>query len=150
MAQYLVLFGGGASGWRADRDALTAAIRSWWPDAEADSTDRGEARSSCWRFETEKGPGEAYLHQDGTCLHLDVCREDAVRLAIAFRGLAPADPDVIFCDEGYTFDIRLGPEVTDAELTALLNDARPPQRVRSATSTLPPRAGQPWSWTERC
>ncbi|WP_329035680.1 hypothetical protein OHT61_05920 [Streptomyces sp. NBC_00178] len=123
MAQYLVLVDGGARGWRVDRDALTAAIRSRWPDAEADAAHRGEARSGCWRFETGKGPGEAYLHQDGTCLYLDVRHEDAVRLATTFRRLAPADLDLIFCDEGYTFDVRLGPEATDAELTALMNDA---------------------------
>lgn len=71
----------------------------------------------------EHGPGEAYLHQDGTCLYLDVWHEDAAWLAVVFRRLAPADLDLIFCDEGYNFDIRLRPEATDAELTALMNDA---------------------------
>ncbi|MFD5057910.1 hypothetical protein [Streptomyces sp. NPDC058394] len=122
MAQFLVLIDGEAGGWRVDREALTAAIRARWSDVEVDSTHRSEVRSSCWYFETENGPGEAYLHQDGTCLYLDVWQEDAAWLAVVFRRLAPADLDLIFCDEGYNFDVRLRTEATDAELTALMND----------------------------
>jgi len=122
MAQFLVLVDGEAGGWQVDREALTAAIRARWSDVEVDSTYRSEVRSNCWYFETKNGSGEAYLHQDGTCLYLDVWHEDAAWLAVAFRRLAPADLDLIFCDEGYNFDIRLRPEVTDAELTALMND----------------------------
>lgn len=123
MAHFLVLVDGEAGGWQVDREALTAAIRARWSDVEVDSTHRSEVRSSCWYFETEHGPGEAYLYQDGTCLYLDVWHEDAAGLAVVFRRLAPADLDLIFCDEGYNFDVRLRPEATDAELTALMNDA---------------------------
>jgi hypothetical protein len=123
MAQFLVLVDSEAGGWQVNRKALTATIRTWWSDVEVDSTHRSEVRSMCWYFETENGPGEAYLHQDGTCLYLDVWHEDAAWLAVAFRRLAPADLDLIFCDEGYTFDIRLRPEAADAELGALMNDA---------------------------
>lgn len=66
MAHFLVLVDGEAGGWRVDREALTEAIRARWSDVEVDSTRRSEVRSSCWYFETENGPGEAYLHQDGT------------------------------------------------------------------------------------
>ncbi|MGW1538915.1 hypothetical protein ACWCPM_01230 [Streptomyces sp. NPDC002309] len=78
---------------------------------------RSEARSFGWSFETDDGPGEAYLHEDGTCLYLDLRYEDAAWLAVVFRRLAPAHLDVVFCDEGYTFDLRLLTEATDAELT---------------------------------
>ncbi|MFC9622763.1 hypothetical protein ACFTXM_23135 [Streptomyces sp. NPDC056930] len=123
MAQFLVLVDGEAGGLRVGREALTAAIRARWSDVEVDSTHRSEVRSSCWYFETKSGPGEAYLHQDGTCLYLDVWHEDAAWLAVVFRRLAPADVDLIFCDEGYNFDVRLRPEATDAELIALMNGA---------------------------
>ncbi|WP_406465063.1 hypothetical protein OHB07_29420 [Streptomyces sp. NBC_00111] len=43
-------------------------------------------------------------------------------MAVAFRRLAPADLDLISCDEGFTFDVRLRAEATDAERTALMND----------------------------
>ncbi|WP_432189934.1 hypothetical protein [Streptomyces sp. Tue6028] len=88
-----------------------------------ESSHPSEVRSLLWEFETQQGPGEAYLHQDGTCLYMDVWQADAVRLAIAFRELAPADLDVVFCDQGYTFDVQLRAGTTEAELTDLVNAA---------------------------
>ncbi|MFM9633188.1 MULTISPECIES: hypothetical protein [Streptomyces] len=120
MATFMVLVDGEASGWGADREALTAAIRDGWAGVETDSTPRSEARSYCWSFESEDGPGEAYLHEDGTCLFLDSSESDAVRLAVVFRRLTPGDLDLVFCDEGYNFDVRLRSDVTDAELIELM------------------------------
>ncbi|WP_432151510.1 hypothetical protein [Streptomyces sp. bgisy029] len=122
MAQFLVLVDGEAGGWQVDREALTAAIRARWSGVEVDSTHRSEVRSSCWYFKTENGSGEAYLHQDGTCLYLDAWQEEAAWWAVVFRRLAPADLDLIFCDEGYNFEVRLRTEATDAELTALMSN----------------------------
>jgi hypothetical protein len=118
---FLVLADGDADGWHVDREVLTEAIRARWTDVEIDSTQRGEAQSILWDFETENGPGEAYLHADGTCLYMDVWQEDAVWLAIAFRELAPTDLDLVFCDEGYTFDVQLRAGATEGELSDLVN-----------------------------
>jgi len=120
---FLVVVEGDVGGWRIDRDALTDAIRARWPRVEIDSTLRSEVRSLIWQFETENGPGEAYLHEDGTCLYMDVWEEDAIWLAIVFRELTPMDLDLVFCDEGYTFDVRLRAGTTEAELTDLVNAA---------------------------
>ncbi|CAL9329970.1 hypothetical protein SUDANB6_00052 [Streptomyces sp. enrichment culture] len=120
---FLAVVEGDAGGWRIDRDALTDAIRARWPEAEIDSTHRSGARSLTLQFKTENGPGEAYLHEDGTCLYMDVWEEDAIWLAIVFRRLAPTDLDLVFCDEGYTFDVRLRAGTTEAELTDLVNAA---------------------------
>ncbi|MFD9908499.1 hypothetical protein [Streptomyces sp. NPDC059063] len=123
MAQFLVLVDAEPDGWRVDRDALTVAIRDRWADVGIDSTRYSKARSFCWSFATGNGPGEAYLHEDGTCLYVDALLEDAAQLAISFRRLTPPDVDVVFCDEGYTFDIRLRPGVTDGDLADLVNSA---------------------------
>lgn len=120
---FLVVVEGDAGGWRIDRDALTDAIRAQWSGVEIDSMHRSGVRSLVWRFEAENGPGEAYLHEDSTCLYMDVRQEDAVRLAIVFRGLTPANLDLVFCDEGYAFDVRLRAGTTEAELTDLVNAA---------------------------
>ncbi|MEU3342397.1 hypothetical protein [Streptomyces sp. NPDC006668] len=120
---FLAVVEGDAGGGRIDRDGLTAAIRARWAGVEADSTQRSEVRSLICQFETESGPGEAYLHEDGTCLYMDVREEDAIWLAIVFRRLAPTDLDLVFCDEGYTFDVRLRVGTTEAELTDLVNAA---------------------------
>lgn len=120
---FLVVVEGDADGWRIDRDALTDAIRARWAEVEIDSTHQSEVRSLIWEFETENGPGEAYLHGDGTCLYMDVWEEDAIWLAIAFRGMTPEDLDLVFCDEGYTFAIHLQTGTTQTELTDLVNTA---------------------------
>ncbi|MEU2290862.1 hypothetical protein ACFY9H_09495 [Streptomyces bacillaris] len=44
-------------------------------------------------------------------------------MAITFRGLTPMHLDLVFCDEGYTFDVRVPTGTTAAELTALVNAA---------------------------
>jgi hypothetical protein len=120
---FLAVVKGDVGGWRIDRDALTDAIRARWSEVEIDSVRRSEVRSLIWQFETESGPGEAYLHEDGTCLYMDVWEEDAIWLAIVFRGLTPMDVDLVFCDEGYTFDVHLRAGTTEAELTDLVNAA---------------------------
>ena len=82
---------------------------------------RGPA-SILWTLETEEYRGEAYLHEDGTCLYMDVPEQDpAMRLAIVFRRLAPAGLDLVFCDEGYNFDVRLRADASDAELIEVMS-----------------------------
>ncbi|MET8138600.1 hypothetical protein ABZV24_43255 [Streptomyces sp. NPDC005251] len=120
---FLAVVEGDAGGWRIDRDALTNAIRARWPGVEIDSMHRSEVRSLIWQFKTENGPGEAYLHEDGSCLYMDVWEEDAIWLAIVFRRLTPMGLDLVFCDEGYNFDVRLRAGTTEAELTDLVNAA---------------------------
>jgi hypothetical protein len=64
-------------------------------ETEIDSIHRSEVRSLVWQFDTENGPGEAHLHEDDTCLYMDVSEEDAIWLAIVFRGLTL--PDLTWC-----------------------------------------------------
>ncbi|MGA5729228.1 hypothetical protein ACPCI1_11355 [Streptomyces seoulensis] len=118
---FLAVVEGDTGGWRIDRDGLTDAIRARWSGVEIDSTQGSEVRSRIWQFETEEGQGEVYLHEDGTCLYMDVWQEDAIWLAIVCRRLTPLGLDLVFCDEGYTFDVRLPAGTTEAELTGLVN-----------------------------
>ncbi|MFB7031653.1 MULTISPECIES: hypothetical protein [unclassified Streptomyces] len=71
----------------------------------------------------ENSPGEAYFHEDGTRLYLDVWEEDATWLAVAFCGLILIHLDLVFCDEGHTFDVRVPVGTTEAEPAALVNAA---------------------------
>ncbi|MFJ4797138.1 hypothetical protein [Kitasatospora purpeofusca] len=122
MATFMVLVEGEASGWRFDREALTSAIRDRWPDVEIDPTHHSVARSFCWSFETHDGPGEVYLHEDGTGIYMNLPQHDAVRLAAVIRRLTPTDLALVFCDEGYNFDVRLRSDTTDTELIKTMND----------------------------
>ncbi|MER8231656.1 hypothetical protein [Streptomyces sp. NPDC094049] len=121
--EFMVVVEGDAGGWKVDREALTEVIRAHWPDVRTDRTDRSEVRSVIWEMETEYGWGEAYLHRDGTCLYLDVWEKDAIRLATAFRHLTPPHLRLVFCDEGYSYDVRVPAGATEEELAELVRTA---------------------------
>ncbi|MFK0110170.1 hypothetical protein [Streptomyces sp. NPDC091217] len=118
---FVAVIEGDAGTRRADPDAPTAAIRARWAATEIDSSHRSEVRSPIREFDTDNGPGEAYLHEDGTCLYTDVWKEDAIRLAITFRRPTPMHLDPAFRDERYIFDTRLHARTTEAEPTAPVN-----------------------------
>ncbi|MFI8207316.1 hypothetical protein [Streptomyces sp. NPDC085937] len=120
---FLVVVEGDVGGWHVDRGALTEAVRVRWPEVAVDTSGRSEVRAVVWKFDTDNDPGEAYLHEDGSCLYVDASEDDAIWLATAFRRLTPFDLDVVFCDDGYTFDVRLRAGTTEAELTALVRAA---------------------------
>ncbi|KAB2589699.1 hypothetical protein [Streptomyces arboris] len=120
---FVVVVEGEAGGWSVDRGALTEVIRARWTGVEIDSSARSGVRSLIWEFDTANGPGEAYLHEDGTCLYMDVWEEDAIWLVTAFRRLTPIHLDLVFCDESYTFDVRVSAGTTEAELMALVSAA---------------------------
>lgn len=119
----MVFVDGDSGGWSADTDVLTAAIEAGWTGVEVDPLARSVVRSYCWEFDTDEYQGEVYLHEEGTCLYMDAPEADVMRLAIVFRRLAPADLELVFCDEGYNFDIRLCEEATDTELIDLMSNA---------------------------
>ncbi|MFI9801229.1 MULTISPECIES: hypothetical protein [unclassified Streptomyces] len=54
---------------------------------------------------------------------LAVVEDDAIWLAAAFRRMTPFHLDLVFCDDGYTFDVRVRAGTTEAELTALVRAA---------------------------
>ncbi|MGA5194074.1 hypothetical protein [Streptomyces exfoliatus] len=107
----------------SDRRALTEVIRARWAEVGIDSSARRAVRSLIWGLDTAIGPGEAYLHEDGPCLYVDVWEKDAVWLAIAFRRLIPLRLDLVFCDEGCTFDVRVPAGTPEAELMTLVRSA---------------------------
>jgi hypothetical protein len=119
----MVFVDGDSGGWRADAAVLTAAIEAGWAGVEVDPVARSAVRGYGWEFDTDEYQGEAYLHEEGTCLYMDAPEVDVMRLAIVFRRLAPADLELVFCDEGYNFDLRLRWEATDAELIELISKA---------------------------
>ncbi|MBZ9593492.1 hypothetical protein K7B06_00010 [Streptomyces erythrochromogenes] len=121
MATFMALFDGATTPWRADPVALTPPIRALWPDAEVDAPHRSEACGFRWTAETEEGPVEAYLHEDGTCLYLDTSLADAARLACLFRRFVPPDIELVLCDVGYNFHLALMPGIANTELIAQMH-----------------------------
>ncbi|MFE6039860.1 hypothetical protein [Streptomyces sp. NPDC056452] len=116
MATYLALFDDSRTTWRIEPSALTPALQDIWADTITDPTIRSEVRGFTWSFWTSSGPAEACLHTDGTCLYIDAALADAAQIACVFRHYVPGSIEMIFCDQGYNFDLAMTPDTTPAEL----------------------------------
>lgn len=105
---YLAVFEG-KSGHFVDRDALTRALRSDWPDVHvsvthADAPGR-EVRDVVWTYREDGRELEGGSHVDGTCLYLDGPFGLAVRFAVWYRALVSPAEELVFCDDSYSFDV---------------------------------------------
>ncbi|MEU0682064.1 MULTISPECIES: hypothetical protein [Streptomyces] len=92
-----------------DRDDLTRALRTHWPDARISVTSPDapgrEVRDVTWQYEEAGDRLEGRSHADGTCLYLEGPLHLAVRFACWYRRLVPAAEELIFCDDTYGFAI---------------------------------------------
>ncbi|MFD0078683.1 hypothetical protein ACFVIY_40570 [Streptomyces sp. NPDC127166] len=116
MATFLVLFDDFGTTWRVEPSVLTPVLQGIWADTVIDPTVRSEARGFTWSSQTSCGSAETYLDTDGTCLYIDAALTDAARIACVFRDCVPGSIEVIFCDQGYNFDLVITPDTTPAEL----------------------------------
>ncbi|MBM9508013.1 hypothetical protein [Actinacidiphila acididurans] len=100
---------------------MTPLITDLWGDVEVDGTRRSEVCAFRWSFSTDEGPGEVCMPEDGTGLYLDATLPDSARLACSMRAFVPDDVEMVFCDEGYTFDVLVSPGASVAELIIEVN-----------------------------
>ncbi|MEU9158502.1 hypothetical protein [Streptomyces sp. NPDC048417] len=124
MAAFMAFFDGSTTTWRVSSAAVTSGITELWAEVEADPTQRSEVCAFSWSFCTDEGPGEVLLPDDGTGLYLDAALADSAQVACLLRRLMPDSVELVFCDQGYNFDVRVQPGVTAAELIADV-DAQP-------------------------
>ncbi|MEX3101911.1 MULTISPECIES: hypothetical protein [unclassified Streptomyces] len=124
MAAFMAFFDGSTTTWRVSSAAVTSGITELWPEVEADPTQLSEVRAFRWSFCTDEGQGEVLLPEDGTGLYLDAALADSAHVACLLRRLMPASVELVFCDQGFNFDVRVQPGVTAAELIADV-DAQP-------------------------
>ncbi|MFZ4191464.1 hypothetical protein [Streptomyces pseudogriseolus] len=111
---YLALFEDKSRGVR--RSDLIAALERDWPTAVIrERHGSQEFRDVVWSYTDDSQELEGYSHMDGTCIYLDSPLGLAARFALWFRGLVAADIDLVFCDDGYSFDgiIEMGMSVDD-------------------------------------
>lgn len=122
MAAFMAFFDGSTTTWRVSSAVVTAAITDLWSEVEVDPTRRSEACAVSWSFSTDKGPGEVFMPEDETGLYLDAALADSAQLACMLRQWMPDSVDLVFCDQGYNFDVRVGPGATAAELIEEVDD----------------------------
>jgi hypothetical protein len=111
-------------GWSLTRDDLVREIRERWPDATVQTADvlseTDPARDVVWHTGTGSERVDGSSHVSGQCIYVDG-QNDAVAPVVAwYRQLVPADQEVIFCDDTYSFDLQLEPNVTPASISEYL------------------------------
>lgn len=100
-------------------DTLANALRTDWPQATVRRNDPPagtEVRDVEWELPYGTEQVEGHSHVDGTCIYLDGPIDPVAQLALWYRGLVPEGIDVIFCDEGYAFDVAVSASTTKEEL----------------------------------
>ncbi|MET9654615.1 hypothetical protein ABZZ44_30695 [Streptomyces sp. NPDC006460] len=113
---FMAFFDGAATTWRADPAALTSAIRDRWDDLEVDSRHRSEVAAYSWTFRADDGPVDVFFAEDGTGLYVDAALPDAAEVACLLRRFVPEDVALVFCDQGYSFDVWISSGSTAADL----------------------------------
>ncbi|MDT0268766.1 hypothetical protein RM844_20985 [Streptomyces sp. DSM 44915] len=124
MATYLAFFDGSTTPWRLDAAEVTTALAGSWGAVDAAPIRFAERPAVRWVVPTDDGPGEVVLPENGTGLYFDASLPDSARLAALLRRLVPDAVELVFCDQGYYFDVRVQPGTTAAELLAEV-DAQP-------------------------
>ncbi|MFD7867888.1 hypothetical protein [Streptomyces sp. NPDC057682] len=124
MAAFMAFFDGSTTTWRVSSAAVTSGITDLWAEVEADPTQRSEVCAFSWSFCTDEGPGEVFLPEGGTGLYVDAPLAESAQVACLLRRLMPDSVELVFCDQGYYFDVRVQPGATAMELIAEV-DAQP-------------------------
>lgn len=109
--------------WRLEREALARALASDWPQAHVELASPGASGSDVrdveWNYRSEVGELEGYAHSDGRGIYLEGPIEVVADFVVWYRGLVPAEEQVIFCDDSYSFDGAVPPNAERGDVIAI-------------------------------
>lgn len=115
---YLAVFD--SNKWRLERDALARALARDWPQARVKLATPGsigsDVRDVEWVYRSEL---EGYAHADGQGIYLEGLIDIVADFVVWYRRIVPADEQVIFCDDSYSFDGVVPPNATQSDVIAL-------------------------------
>ena len=107
--------------WRLEPRAFVAALRRRWPDAEVRLRVAGNEDSTL-DFTLPSGEGYpllCYLSADGQAVWISGATiAEAAEIAVWFRVLVPAEQELLFYDQAFSFDVPLTPGMTPAQVEA--------------------------------
>ncbi|WP_326652289.1 MULTISPECIES: hypothetical protein [unclassified Streptomyces] len=116
---YLVVFD--SEKWSVGQDALVSSLTTEWPAAAVrrrELDEGAEVRDVEWEVQRGDEEVEGYTHVDGRCIYLDGNIGLVADFALWYRKLVPKEIEVVFCDDGYSFDVAVDETSTREELVA--------------------------------
>jgi hypothetical protein len=107
--------------WRLDPREFVAALRHRWPDAEIRLRAAGDEHAPL-DFTLPSGEGHPLLcdlSADGHAVWISGATiAQAAEIAVWLRGLVPAEQELLFYDQAFSFDVPLTPGMTPAQIEA--------------------------------
>ena len=119
---YLAVVQGDA--WSLTRDDLVRELRERWPDATVQMADVSSmadpARDVVWHIGAGLDRVDGSSHVSGQSIYVDGQNDAVAPVVVWYRRLVPADQEVVFCDDVYSFDLQLAPDVTPTAILEYL------------------------------
>jgi YD repeat-containing protein len=106
--------------WRFDPDDFERLLRERWPDAEITRFDDPDFLTALdFRVRLEDGTVvDGNLGRDGQIVGLDGDIPESAAVAAWVRSVVPAEQELIFMDQGYSFDIPLTDGIEPEQIVA--------------------------------
>jgi hypothetical protein len=106
--------------WRFDPDDFERLLRERWPDAEVKRfEDPGFLTALDFRVRLEDGRAvDGNLGRDGQIVGLDGDIPESAEVAAWVRSVVPSQQELIFWDQGYSFDVPLTEGIRPEQIVA--------------------------------
>ncbi|WP_418277037.1 hypothetical protein ACNHYB_03745 [Isoptericola jiangsuensis] len=75
-----------------------------------------QTRALVWSDVVAREEVEGSFHVDGTCVYLESTSSAAANFAAWYRGLFPAEVDLVMCDDIYSFSIHITSGASASEI----------------------------------
>ncbi|MEU0273486.1 hypothetical protein [Streptomyces sp. NPDC006307] len=105
--------------WSVGQDVLVASLAAEWPDATVrrrELPDGYEVGDIEWELRRGDAELEGRSYVDGRGVTLDGDIRLVAEFALWYRKLVPAGTDLVFCDQGYHFDVTIDATTTHDDL----------------------------------
>jgi hypothetical protein len=105
--------------WRIDPEEFETHLRERWPDAEVWPGDPDSQRALTFELPSlGEVPPRGRLMRDGQVVGLDGDVPESAEVASWFREVVPAQQELVFWDQEYSFHVPLTEGVTRDEIVA--------------------------------
>jgi hypothetical protein len=105
--------------WSIDPEEFEEQLRERWPDAEVWPGDPDSQRALTFELPSVGDvPPRGRLMRDGQVVGLDGDVPESAEVASWFREVVPAQQELVFWDQGYSFHVPLTEGITRDEIVA--------------------------------
>ena len=102
--------------WNVNPQKFAHQLALRWPTVEIEEQTAEDSRYFDFDLRMPHSRVVGGFARAGDAFIMEGDLRDCVQLALWFRSIVPPEHPLVFCDEGYAYDIALTPGTTDAEV----------------------------------